>query len=90
MAEQQSNRINSVKDAIKSLKIKRLTDIPVDVPHLWEYMYPNPKDDGSFVVVVKNADTNEEYRCYMPVYIVNRGREGKLFVHEGLGGVSFQ
>ena len=53
MAEQQSNRINSVKDAIKSLKIKRLTDIPVDVPHLWEYTYPNPKPDGSFVVTVK-------------------------------------
>ena len=63
MAEQQSNRIDSVKDAIKSLKIRRLTDIPVGVPHLWEYMYPNPEDDGSLVVAVKNIDTNEEYRC---------------------------
>ena len=90
MAEQQSNRIYSLEDAVKSLKIRRLTDIPVDVPHLWGYTYPNPEPDGSFVVIVKNIDTNEEYRCYMPVYVVNRGREGKLFVHEGLGRVSFQ
>ena len=83
MAEQQSNHLNSVFDAIKSLKIGRITDIPVDVPHLWGYRYPNPEPDGSFVVVVKNVDTNEGYRCYMPVYVVNRGREGKLFVYEG-------
>ena len=90
MAEQQSNRIYSLEDAVKSLKIRRLTDIPVDVPHLWGYTYPNPEPDGSFVVIVKNIDTNEEYRCYVPVYVVNRGREGKLFVYEGLGRVSFQ
>ena len=65
MAEQQFNRIDSLEDAVKSLKIRRLTDIPVDVPHLWECMYPNPDPDGSFVVIVKNIDTNEEYGCYI-------------------------
>ena len=45
MAEQQqSNRIVSVKDAINSLTIRRLTDVPVHVPHSWVYMYPNPED----------------------------------------------
>ena len=65
-------------------KIRKLAELPVNVPHSWVHMDPNPTRYGSFVVDIKNLDTNETYKCYMPKYIANRGYGGKLFVYEGL------
>ena len=33
---------------------------------------------------VERDNRDEEYKCYMPAYVVNRGGKGKVFVYEGL------
>ena len=64
--------------------VKKLTELPVNVPHSWLLTGLKPTRYGSHVVDVHNLDTNEEYKCYMPAYVVNRGGKGKVFVYEGL------
>ena len=64
--------------------VKKLTELPVNVPYSWLLMGLKPTRYGSFVVDIKNLDNNEECKCYMPAYVVNRGGKGKVFVYKGL------
>ena len=64
--------------------VKKLTELPVNVPYSWLLMGLKPTRYGSFVVDIKNLDNYEECKCYMPAYVVNRGGKGKVFVYEGL------
>ena len=66
--------------------VKKLTELPVNVnvPHSWLLTGLKSTRYGSHVVNVQNLDTDEEYKCYMPAYVVNRGGKGKVFVYEGL------
>ena len=69
---------------IEDMRVRKFSQIPVNVPHEWVCMDRNPTRYGSFVVEVQNKDTNEIYRCYMPKYLAERGSKGKIFVYEGL------
>ena len=88
--------INNVCYEVESNRIRKLAELPVNAPHSWVHMDSNPTRYRSSVVDIKNTDSNETYKCYMPKYIANRGYEGKLFVYEGLemktdgSGHSFQ
>ena len=76
--------INNICYGIESNRVRKLGELPVIIPLSWVYMDPNPTRYGSFVVNIKNLDTNEKYKCYMPKYIAGGGCTGKLFVYEGL------
>ena len=82
MATVKSKKGNNYE--IEDSRVRKLSEVPVNVPHHWIYRYPNPTRYGSFVVEILNEDTEEIYRCYMPEYIAERGSEGKIFTYEGL------
>ena len=90
MATQQANTrvINGVVYRVEKddsqANVKNLTELPVNVPYSWLLTGLKPIRSGSYVVNVKNLDINEECKCYMPTYVVNRGGKGKVFVYEGL------
>ena len=67
-----------------SNRIKKMSDIPIDIPHIMVSKYPNPTKYGSFVVELQNEDTNENFKCYMPAYIAKEYQEGKVFIYDGL------
>ena len=48
-----------------------MSNIPMDIPHVMVSIYPNPTKYGSFVVELRNDDTNEFF-------------EGKAFTYDGL------
>ena len=63
--------------------VKKLTELPVNVPYLWLLLGLKPTRYGSFVVDIKNLDNNEECKCYMPAYAVNRGGKVKCSCTRG-------
>ena len=65
-------------------RIKKMSDIPIDIPHIMVSKYPNPTKYGSFVVELQNEDTNENFKCYMPAYIAKEYQAGKVFIYNGL------
>ena len=65
-------------------RIKKLSEIMIDVPHIVVDKDPNPTRHGSFVVEVRNEDTEEILQCYMPKYIAKNCTIGKVFFYKGL------
>lgn len=64
--------------------INKLVNLPVNVPHVFISVESKPTKYGSYVAVVKNEDTDEKLRYYMPEYITKYAQPGKRFIYDGL------
>ena len=64
--------------------VKKLSQVPLLVPHVYRGMNTRPTRYGSFIATITNEDSGEEYEVYMPKYIADRALPGRRFIYCGL------